>query len=709
MSMIRAVAQAVALCGGLAGVIRGAHASTERDAKFEPQPELQDYVAVTTKWTEPVQQTPASVVVIGAEQIQRAGYRSVGEALTAAPGLFVSYDLQNYHVGIRGLFGGARSGSRYIKVMVDGVPVSFVQSGTYFLGPELIPIATVERIEVLRGPASSLYGAGALAGAINIVTRRAPYEGKTTTSGGLSAQAGALAETAFGGDAHVAMVSDTTYVLAAIGGSREDRSGLALPSSSPLASSYIDASGAPTRSSGDLSRPRVAFAKVERRLLGGRSGAMFLGRQYDSMAEFHDLTVLSHDTRVALTHWTASAYYERPFASGLGILVKGGAASGGPRQDDTFDLSSANSFTVQRDFGYREYTGSAELRYELANGGNILVGGDVSYDDERFQQYFEINRDTGVETPRPAPTARQLSNLGAYSQLLYPFTAWGTLAAGVRYDQHSVYGGAVAGRLATVVRPSERLSLKLLAGRSYKAPSPEQLYGVPIGPFDIQGRDNIAPQFMDGLEAVVDYFPATWLNVTTSVFYNRYSGALAYLARGTQLLPTEFDASSVGGELHLHGVASPTERVRLESTASISTQYTRTSQTEIGGFIEKDVPDNEAFPTVMGHGQVSARIEPLWLHAFAEYHWVGERVPTQSNLRLDGTADMGDPSYVLPAYQRVDLAVSSLPIDLGDARSIVGTVRLSNVLDARYSEIGFNGVDVPTLGRTLWVQLGLQM
>jgi outer membrane receptor protein involved in Fe transport len=147
----------------------------EEHDDFSPHPQLEERVSVSSRLTERVQLSPANVTVITADQIARAGYRNVGEALAAVPGLYVSHDQVNYHVAVRGVFGGARAGSRSLKIMINGNAVSFVTAGTYFLGDEMIPLAAVERIEVLKGPASVIYGAGALVGAINIVTKRDPY------------------------------------------------------------------------------------------------------------------------------------------------------------------------------------------------------------------------------------------------------------------------------------------------------------------------------------------------------------------------------------------------------------------------------------------------------------------------------------------------------------------------------------------------------
>ena len=87
------------------------------------------------------------------------------------PGIYVNTDWVSPDVGVRGVSGGVRGGSRVIKVMINGQPISFRIETTNWLGRELIPMKAIERIEIIRGPGSALYGANAFLGVVNIITR----------------------------------------------------------------------------------------------------------------------------------------------------------------------------------------------------------------------------------------------------------------------------------------------------------------------------------------------------------------------------------------------------------------------------------------------------------------------------------------------------------------------------------------------------------
>ena len=95
------------------------------------------------------------------ERFARHGWRSLGEVLANVPGLYVIDDLVLPSVSVRGVSGGLNAGTRIVKVMVDGTVVNFRPDLTAFLGPELIPIEVIDRIEIAKGPLSAVYGANA--------------------------------------------------------------------------------------------------------------------------------------------------------------------------------------------------------------------------------------------------------------------------------------------------------------------------------------------------------------------------------------------------------------------------------------------------------------------------------------------------------------------------------------------------------------------
>src|SRR6267142_1420139 len=130
-------------------------------------------IEVTTASKEPeeVWRTPAAIFVITQEDIRRSGATSIPEVLRLAPGVEVAQvDSDHWDVGVRG-FGGQFSKS--LLVLIDGRSVySPLFAGVYWQVQDTL-LEDIERIEVIRGPGGTIWGANAVNGVINMITKRA--------------------------------------------------------------------------------------------------------------------------------------------------------------------------------------------------------------------------------------------------------------------------------------------------------------------------------------------------------------------------------------------------------------------------------------------------------------------------------------------------------------------------------------------------------
>jgi vitamin B12 transporter len=136
---------------------------------------LPETVVTATRIPTPAERVPAAITVLTRADIEERGYQTLTEALRAVPGVRVAQEGgpgQRASAFVRG------ANSNHVLVLLDGVPVNDPSepNGAFNFGNELL--GEIERIEVVRGPASSLYGSGALGGVVNLVTRRAP-EGRS--------------------------------------------------------------------------------------------------------------------------------------------------------------------------------------------------------------------------------------------------------------------------------------------------------------------------------------------------------------------------------------------------------------------------------------------------------------------------------------------------------------------------------------------------
>ena len=128
-------------------------------------------VGAASKQALSVDQAPASVTVITREELRAFGYQTLAEALQAVRGFFLADDRIYTYVGVRGFQPPGDLNTR-ILILWDGHPINDVWAGQAFTARDLeADLSAVDRIEVVRGPASILFGTGAFFGVINVVPR----------------------------------------------------------------------------------------------------------------------------------------------------------------------------------------------------------------------------------------------------------------------------------------------------------------------------------------------------------------------------------------------------------------------------------------------------------------------------------------------------------------------------------------------------------
>lgn len=125
-----------------------------------------------------VDDAPASVTVITREELQAFGYQTLTEALQVVRGFFLTDDRVYTYIGVRGFQPPGDLNTR-ILVLWDGHPTSDVWAGQNFAARDLdVDLSAIERIEVVRGPASLLFGTGAFFGVVNVVPRATVGRGR---------------------------------------------------------------------------------------------------------------------------------------------------------------------------------------------------------------------------------------------------------------------------------------------------------------------------------------------------------------------------------------------------------------------------------------------------------------------------------------------------------------------------------------------------
>jgi len=700
---------------------------------------LETVVVTATKQQQPIAAAPAIISVVTSSQIRAMGYRTVAEALQSLPGLYLLHDGVEWNAGVRGVNGGQRAGSRMIKVMIDGQPISFRPSGANWLGLELIPIDAVSHIEMIHGPSSALYGANAFLGVVNVITRSGALMDGALVGGHLG---GVQHNLCGGGSLVLGKKSGNLEVLLAGSGSFADRSGLQI-GNLPHRPLY----DGNTRSRDDTSTPGSLFMKLF--YLSPRLGALSLDLSYQRLqahGEFQDWgpLVRGREERPAsyqqnlvdLQQLYIRARVSRAVLDGLNVSLSGAFATMGPTNNDhlALDRSGVDEFYT-REVGSNSLDVVGEVVYTPDRSSSFTVGADFTADWQRLLTYWghDLPDAPGLGTPiittsdsKPPLGERLFHNVGAYLQgVVYPFRLARTISRrvrlaphfgrgvaasrasvldtlgvtlGLRYDHQNIYGDALNYR-AGLVFLWRRLNAKLLYGTSFKAPASVQLFTGKL--VSVVGNDALNPERAQTVELQLGGELFAGFSARATWFYTAIEDKVEIIPDPN--IPTQSKAQNVSSIRSTGLETSVAHTWRgIDGFVNLSLQKsTEREDDPLGGTVERDAP---LFPGLMLKLGLAYREPRIYLGASVEARYIGGLRASPANARVDDPVNPQD-AYSLDGYFTMDLSLFSVDLNLLRDRETFVQLKVSNLTDATYYYPGFRDFDIPAPGRSVILTL----
>ncbi|WP_196138102.1 TonB-dependent siderophore receptor [Aliikangiella sp. G2MR2-5] len=636
-------------------------------------------VQTATKKASTLQETPAIVSIITQLDIKNWGYRSVGESLAQVPGLYGIFDYTGFNYGIRGINGGQRAYSRIMKVMIDGVAIPFRADSTNFFGPELIPMNLVERIEVVRGPASALYGENAFLGVVNVITK-STKQLPTEVSVAVGDYDYTSIETSTASD-----LGDWRYKVG-LHKTYSEYDGLQLPLSSPNYGFYEDKVSQNSEFSPLSLYSNLSFGSGEY-----QHSITGIYSHLKSKSEFLDFGTLSHENKISLINWNLSYKLDWQFNEQSELKMKAAYTNGKPGSDERLSLNLENSYP-KREFNSQTLELMTEYHYQTSAESSYILGLDITSDRESLIEIFSVDSSSGEVTRlTPDSTSSTLENIGIYLQYTRPFGEKRRVTLNYRNDNHNIYGNHHNYRLGLVQKFSPSFSAKLLYGTSYKAPAAMQLYAQPLYPGEVIGNSELKAEEGKTVETELTWRVSQQQVLILDIWANEITDKVELLPNGPNIQPQN------SGRQEGSGLEVEYRWIRAPHSLAINSAFQNMKNKTNLLFQPVEVLPTNLYPKLTAHLKYRYQIGPATSAGFS-VQYASERRASNQNIRENFFVPYSLESYTLLNFSFLK-KWNNFSINLN----------LNNVLNESYDEPGFGGIDVPGMSRNWYLKFGYEL
>jgi outer membrane receptor for ferrienterochelin and colicins len=643
---------------------------------------------------------PSIVTVITGTQIKERGYTSIDEALNSIAGFDVITDYFQPNMGIRGINGGLRSWSRLVKVMVDGQSTSFRSSSDNYLDPSLIPLEVIDKIEVIRGPNSAIYGKNAFLGVINIITKTGKKVNNSISHfiGNVNDNSAVNISTIWGGS------KNNFDVLFASSYSQIDYSGITpynVPGSTIYSSDDI--------SQKNESNPLSVYFKVKYE--EESFGKLILDvtqQNINSYSEFFDWGTLTHNNRISLFNAHERIIYSKTLFDNFQTDFSFTHSSGKPVQSEILDNDSDPTEWIERDLSYVGYDFSFNTSYSFDEINNFAFGVDYTTDIHDHQKFYTVNN-SGIRTLNPGGTdgENNFNNVGIYLQMIFNAAEFFsinylkdlTLTAGYRFDYHNIYGDVLNYRLAAVYHLADQLSTKVMYGTSFNAPSSVQLYSNYITAGGIVGNPNLKPERAKTLEWALMGQLFNKLTFNTNVYYTEIDDKIEYLLPYGEV--SNITAQNVSN-IYSAGLEAELNMNIMNNTSYLNYSYEKSILEKYDPVLETIRIKTALYPNHMIKFGNILHLPKYFLNLNIEGKYISPRIASDQNNFIYDPINYAINRYALDPYFLLDFTISSTDLEIIKESKTRLSLRIKNILDTEYYYPGFDNYDIPGLGRAFY-------
>jgi outer membrane receptor for ferrienterochelin and colicins len=486
-----------------------------------------------SKYEQKVTEAPSSVSIITSSEIKKYGYRTIADILRSVRSFYITYDRDYSYVGVRG-FGPPGDYNSRILLLIDGHRANDNYYDGALVGTEgVIDVDLIDRVEVIRGPGSSLYGNNAFFAVINVITKR----GRDFKGTEASAEAGSFqtykGRVSYGDkfqNGVEALISTTGY------DSRGDNLYFREfdPASYPTDSRATNGGHTNTDfdhyqstftrlSKGDYTL-EGAYSTRTKGVPTGIYGTDFNNPENKTIDQRGYLDLRSEKSLGARTDLTARVYYDYYHYTGY-------YPAAGVMNETLTDCEW--------------WGGELKLITRATDAQRLVLGAEYTDNARKDHKNFDV-----------APYAvyddsdRRSEIWAVYAQDEISMTERFMINAGARYDHYTTFGGTVNPRLALIYSPREKTAIKFLYGSAFHAPNDYDMFDST----DTQkANPDLKPEKIKTYSVVYEQYPAEHFHLVATGFYYAITGLIvpADYAPGVTISKNIDNVTAQGVELEL--------------------------------------------------------------------------------------------------------------------------------------------------------------
>lgn len=392
---------------------------------------LDQVVVTATKTPHSLKDVPVQTVVITSDDINKASAQTVSDILRSVPGLFVVSEDVPGVTSWRSKLRGLDFNSGYGLILINGQRVKGGGMGEYGYGVNQVPLSSIDRIEIIKGPGSVLYGSDAMAGVINIITKSSPEEPMY----GLELAAG----------------SEGTRIGSVYGGISKGDLGVFFNA----AASEADVGAYGTRSSRDEEyNSKRIDSRISYRLNDKVNADLFLAVEDEERTR-------EYKTKDVLRRNNYKKYRVSPTVN--------------------IDIDESSSATIT---GYYYNWNMGAMETGSDSSGFTPTAGDMFYNDvearyfKKFRDMFQLTLGTEYlqEKLDYNMADESIETFSGYAQVEAEIIDTLTVVIGARYDDHEKYGDHLSPKISFMYKPLKNTTFRGSAGKGFKSPTIRQLY-----------------------------------------------------------------------------------------------------------------------------------------------------------------------------------------------------------------------------------------